>query len=626
MTAAQTRHRRPFEGARSLQQAGKFVTTSTAAGRAIARPAVSATRVPPATAPVTRPSTAAHPVPQSAATILPPPPLASSTPDSEEHPMSTPLIGRRWAALLRTHPCKLFVDYVVSGICHGFSIGFSPSVHQPGLSRARNLSSSLHHRDFVDTHLATSVSAGQTAGPFNQPPFRDFVCSGVGVVPKKSGKLRLIHHLSAPRGTSINDGIPKELYSLHYITVDHAIDIILRLGKGCLLAKLDIRNAFRLCPVRPEDHHLLGIHWRNQYYYDLVLPFGLRSAPYIFNQVAEALQWICREHFSVQDLIHLLDDYLTAGPPASTICQHRLSIVLDVCKYLGVPIAPEKLVYPTTSLTFLGIELDTVRWEARLPDDKLAELRSLLHLFTTRHSCTKRDLLSLLGKLNFAASVVVSARTFMRRLWDCAASAHELYHHVKLSGPCKADLQWWKYLLSNWNGRSFFLHPRLSSAASLHLYTDAAGSVGYGAYLNGSWFCDTWTEAQQNLCIQYMELYPIALACSTWGPEWSSKRIEFHSDNQAVVASLRSGTCRCANVMGLLRALFIVCAINNFTITASYIPGKTNRIADCLSRQNLDAFRRLAPSAAANPVTPRPLPAIPGETSTVPCASTRCRH
>ena len=444
----------------------------------------------------------------------------------------------------------------------------------------------------------------------------------MGVVPKKSGKLRLIHHLSAPKGTSVNDGIPKELFSLHYITIDNAIEIIHKHGKGCLLAKLDIRNAFRLCPVRPEDHHLLGIHWRNQYYYDLVLPFGLRSSPYIFNQVAEALQWICRDQFSVHDLIHLLDDYLTAGPPASSVCQQRLDIILATCNYLGVPIAPEKLVLPSTSLTFLGIELDSARWEARLPDEKLTELRSLLDAFTACSSCTKRDLLSLLGKLNFAASVVAAGRTFMRRLWDCASSVPELYHRVQLAAPCKADLQWWKYLLARWNGRSFFLHRHLSLAPSLHLYTDAAGSVGYGAYYNGSWFCGTWTAEQQHCCIQYMELYPIALACSTWGREWPSRRIEFHSDNQAVVAALRNGTCRCANVMSLLRSMFIVCAVNNFNVTATYIPGKANTIADSLSRQNLHAFRKLAPNAAATPTTPQPLPSIPGETSIAPCATT----
>jgi len=102
-------------------------------------------------------------------------------------------------------------------------------------------------------------------------------CSGLGVVPKKNGKLRVIHHD----------------HSLQYIRVDDAIKRILSIGKGALLTKLDIRNAFRLIPVRPEDWHLLGICWQQQYYYERVLPFGLRSSPFIFDRVATAIEWIC---------------------------------------------------------------------------------------------------------------------------------------------------------------------------------------------------------------------------------------------------------------------------------------------------------------------------------------------
>ena len=94
--------------------------------------------------------------------------------------------------------------------------------------------------------------------------------------------------------------------------------------------------------MRPEDRPLLGIYWRQQYYYDLVLPFGLRSAPFIFNQVADAFEWICREEFGISDLIHLLDDFLTAGPPASDIYSRRLEIILAACTYLGIPVAEEK--------------------------------------------------------------------------------------------------------------------------------------------------------------------------------------------------------------------------------------------------------------------------------------------
>lgn len=504
----------------------------------------------------------------------------------------------------------------------GFNIGFE------GVRRslcARNLKSAKANSQFISAQLKKSIDAGHTAGPFPSPPFSPFICSGVGAVPKKSGKLRLIHHLSAPTGSSVNDGIPKDLFSLQYVTIDDAISMIMRVGKGALLAKLDLRNAFRLCPVRVEDRPLLGIYWDQQYYYDLVLPFGLRSSPFIFNQMAEALQWICCNVFQVKDLIHLLDDYLTVGPAGSSLCGRQLEVILSACGYLGIPIAEEKTETPTPVLTFLGIELDTINLEARLPKDKLDDIGSLLRSFLGLHTCTKRELLSLLGKLNFAASVVHAGRPFMRRLWDAALTVPELHHHLCLNSTCRADLTWWRYLLDRWNGRSFFLHQEWIPAPHMQLYTDAAGSAGYGAFYDGRWFTGRWTAEQRDCCITYKELFPIALACSSWGFEWSSRRVEFFSDNQAVVASLRKGSCRCPNTAKLLRALFIVCGLNNFNITSSYVPGVANTVADSLSRQEIARFRRLAPGAARYPDQVLPLPVLPGETALVPCSTTHSK-
>ena len=375
--------------------------------------------------------------------------------------------------------------------------------------------------------------------------------------------------------------------------------------------------------MRPEDRPLLGIYWRQQYDYDLVLPFGLRSAPFIFNQVADAFEWICHEDFGISDLIHLLDDFLTTGPPASGICCRRLEIILAACTYLGIPLAEEKTEASTTSLTFLGIHLDTDLLEARLPDDKLAELRDLLVMFSGLPLRTKRDLLSLLGKLNFATSVVMAGRTFMRRLWDATLAVPELHYRITLSQSCRADLVWWRYLLDTWNGRSFFLQPGWSPAPHMHLFTDASGTLGYGTFLGDRWFSGTWLPDQQACCITYKELYPIALACSTWGHEWSSLRVEFHSDNQAVVSSLRKGSCCCSNILSLHAAPFVsgVCSAK-FQVSASYVEGVVNGIADFLSRQDFGRFRTLAPQAAAIPDTTRPLPSNLGEPSLVPCTST----
>ena len=59
---------------------------------------------------------------------------------------------------------------------------------------------------------------------------------------------------------------------------------------GALMAKVDLKNAFRLCPVRQEDCHLLGIHWHGKFFVDKCLPFGLQWAPYLFNMVADVLE------------------------------------------------------------------------------------------------------------------------------------------------------------------------------------------------------------------------------------------------------------------------------------------------------------------------------------------------
>ena len=151
----------------------------------------------------------------------------------------------------------------------------------------------------------------------------------------------------------------------------------MRTGPGALLAKVDIKSAFRLLPVHPSDRHLVTTKWNRQIYIDTYLPLGLRSAPKLFNTLADLLAWIAQEN-GVSNNIHYLDDFLTMGPPASSTCQRNLDIFTQLCKDLGVPLAVEKIEGPSTSLTFPGITLDTERMEIRLPDEKLKCIKDTL--------------------------------------------------------------------------------------------------------------------------------------------------------------------------------------------------------------------------------------------------------
>lgn len=89
--------------------------------------------------------------------------------------------------------------------------------------------------------------------------------------------------------------------------IDDAIHRIIQLGPNTLLAKLDIKSAFCLLPVHPADRHFLDMEWCNSIYLDTYLPFGLRSAPKLFNILADLLEWIVTQR-GVLAYLHYLDE------------------------------------------------------------------------------------------------------------------------------------------------------------------------------------------------------------------------------------------------------------------------------------------------------------------------------
>ena len=98
---------------------------------------------------------------------------------------------------------------------------------------------------------------------------------------------------------------------------------------------------------------MLGMQWNKGVCIDTCLPFSLCLAPKLFNILADLLVWIANQH-NVSFLIHYLDDFLTMGPPSSPTCQHNLDTLVQICNYLGVPLALEKVEGPSISLPFFG--------------------------------------------------------------------------------------------------------------------------------------------------------------------------------------------------------------------------------------------------------------------------------
>ena len=214
-----------------------------------------------------------------------------------------------------------------------------------------------------------------------------------------------------------------------------------------------------------------------------------------------------------------------------------------------------------------------------------------------------RELQSLLGLMNFAAKVIVPGRAFMRRMYDLTRGLRSQRQHVRLNKEAKADIGAWSEFLQGYNRSSLFLDNAWVSSNTLHLYTNAASSGGYAAVLGSNWFAGAWPESWRSHNIALLELYPIVVAVQLWGQKWKNHCILFLCDNEAIVAVINKQTCLDVYIMVLVRELVMSCLKYNILFKAKHIPGKTNIVADLLSRLQVLKARQVAPWLSPVPTT-----------------------
>lgn len=155
---------------------------------------------------------------------------------------------------------------LVQGFQCGFDVRYKGSLPRV---QSHNLTSALTNPDVVDDKLQAELNLNRIVGPFVQRAFPTFRTSPIGLVEKKTpGKFRLIHHLSYPPGDSVNDGISPVDAHVQYESIDDAVRLVQRFGRGCYMAKTDIAEAFRIVPLHPSQYHIFAFFWRERYYYD----------------------------------------------------------------------------------------------------------------------------------------------------------------------------------------------------------------------------------------------------------------------------------------------------------------------------------------------------------------------
>lgn len=491
---------------------------------------------------------------------------------------------------------------IVRGFTHGFSLHYEGPCHSLEL---RNSVSAHRHSQFLVDYIKSELHQGRIAGPFESPPFPQFVVSPIAVVPKKvPGTFRVIHDLSQPKPGAVNSFIPDSFARVQYETFDNVISLVLKHGTSCLLAKCDVKEGFRNLPVSPADYYLLGFKFDNRYYYDKVVPMGARSSCNIFEQFSTSLQWVVNSVYNFHSVTHILDDFIFVGSPASADCMRGLKAFLSLAQFIGLPIKSSKTVYPTTRIIVHGIFLDTQLMTATIPKDKIDKALSLISRFLKANTISLRELQSLCGLLNFCCKCIKPGRAFLRRLWDLLINdshLHKLVLQITLTSDALQDLRVWSIFLRQFNGISLLAARKWDISTKIHLYTDAS-KTGFGLCLGSQWCTGRWSPSFAELSIMILEFIPVIMCLEYFSSYFANKGLILHIDNLALVHAINGQSSKCPTVMGLIRRLVVRQLISNISIHAVYIPSKHNVVADLLSRSRVQQARAVAPFLEEEPI------------------------
>ena len=483
--------------------------------------------------------------------------------------------------------------YTDKNICEflefGWPVGLKfPEQIRSSSSKVRNHAGARNFPREIEKYIKKEMSYGAILGPFKSNPFTDaLTLSPLNSVPKSnSTERRIIMDLSFPKGHSVNDCIDKHDYlgervDLHYPNVDNLVDIIKQKGPHCHIFKRDLRRAYRQIPLDPKNYNLVGFSWRQHIFVDKVLPMGLTSSAYICQRITTAVSFIVKSHGV--DVINYLDDFAGAEvPELSDAAYDQLKIVLQNC---GLEESDEKACPPCTRMSFLGVWFDTEKMTLEVTPTRLSEILTLVNSWLSKQFANRKEVQSLIGKLNFVASCIKPGRIFISRILNLLREFDSDEQVLDLTDEFKKDIYWWSEFLLIFNGISI-LNLEEWTEPDQFFSCDACLS-GCGGINSSQYFHCTFPNfiTQQNLHINSLELLTVIVSLKVWARK--GKKICIFCDNAVSVEVINHGRSRSRFLQACLREIAFICAVQECEIKAVHVKGENNRISDLLSRWDL---------------------------------------
>lgn len=357
------------------------------------------------------------------------------------------------------------------------------------------------------------------------------------------------------------------------------------LGKDMWMCKLDLKDAYFSIPVRVSDRKFLQFVWNDITYQYTCLPFGLCTAPYVFTKVTKPLSSYLRRSGIL--LIMYLDDCLIVDGNREKIIDSTRRVI-KLFENAGFVINYEKSVLrPTKIIEFLGIIVDSSQMSFGLPPRKCEKIRQSANYLLQTPYPSARTVAAFIGQITAARLALRKSNLKIRQLQYCLIQQlrqNQNWEQVLyLSESAKQELHWWKLQ------GEFPSSPIHLDDPTLEIASDSS-LEGWGAVCQSQRTGGHWSEEdlRQYKHINQLELLAAFLAIRCF---WKApcRSVKIFTDNKSAVTYInKMGGTRSPALNSIALQLWEWCVTNDVWVTAEYLPGKDNVLADWESRHFQD--------------------------------------
>ena len=416
-------------------------------------------------------------------------------------------------------------------------------------------------KSMLDKHAIELVSSCHPKGGYFSRLF---------LVRKKSGGWRPVIDLSR---------LNRHVISPHF-KMETLDSVRLSLRKHDWAISLDLTDAI---PIHRKSRRFLRFYFMGKTYQFRALPFGLAPAPYVFSRTVKAVVKHCRR--MGMRLHSYLDDWLQPSRSQVMSLFHRDQLLSTVLSLGFVPNWDKSELVPSQRFSFLGARFCLEEGLIGPSLDRLTRLVTLIQRMLSARSASARQIHSLLGQMESMARLLPDGRAHKRMLQWCikdrwSQADQPLDFHISLG-------LWFNKAVIQWLNRDFLftMVPLCRPQPDLFLFTDAR-LVGWGAHMGDLSASGLWSAYWQTQHINVLELRAVMLALKSFHQIIPNCHILLSTDNTTVAAYLnKEGGARSRTLSFMATNLLEWCMKRQVSLTAKFVPGKLNVLADSLSRK-----------------------------------------